>query len=125
MRAVGKFVSLGAGALVALLAAGCLGGSITDGSSVGDTCTPTLALKPASLTLAPGQSGTMAASVTATCAISHTINWIVTDTSVARATFVNDTTATILAGRVGTTGIVASLVVQPNVIAPGTIFVQQ
>ncbi len=123
MRAGGIAVDLGACALVALLAA-CLGGGITDGSSVGEPCTPTVALKPASLTLAPGQSGTMSASVTATCPISHTISWIVTDTSVARATFVNDTTANIVAGKVGTTAIVASLVVQPNVVAPGTIYVQ-
>ena len=113
-----------AAAVLALLAGGCLGDSLTPGSGGGgDNCTSTVKLNPSFLTLAPGTSGSMHATVTA-CAQSSQIAWIVTDTSVAKAIPVNDTTATIQAVKLGTTGIVASLVAQPAVVAPGTIFVQ-
>ncbi len=111
--------------VVVLGAGGCLSGNVTDSSGgIGNDCTATVTLNPGSLTLAPGGSGSMHATVTA-CGRSSQINWIITDTSVAKATAVNDTAATIRAVKVGTTGIVASLAAQPAVVAPGTIYVQQ
>jgi hypothetical protein len=43
---------------------------------------------------------------------------------VAKAIPAGDTIATIRAGRVGTTGVVASLAAEPAVVAPGTIYVR-
>ncbi len=111
-------------AALALLLGGCLGDSTAPGTGgVGDNCTPAVKLNPSFLTLAPGTSGSMHTTVTA-CGGSSQVTWIVTDTSVAKATPVNDTTATIQAVKLGTTGIVASLAAQPAVVAPGTVFVQ-
>lgn len=110
-------------AVLALLLGGCLGDSLTPGGGGGDNCIPAVKLNPSFLTLAPGTSGSMHTTVTA-CSQSNQVTWIVTDTSVARAFPVNDTTATIQAVKLGTTGIVASLAAQPAVVAPGTIFVQ-
>lgn len=123
MRAGDLPIPFGVMTILALLAVGCVDSTPTGTGVGGDQCNPTVTLKPASLTLAPGQTGTMAASVTA-CSLSQQITWIITDTSVAKATPTNDTTATIRALKVGTTGVVASLTARPNVVSPGTIFVQ-